>query len=95
VDSVVSVKRHSERVLILRMVFDNGLLMWAGDMNGHVGSSNVGYDGTYGGYGYGARNADGCRILEFTNGLNLVIRNALFMKQKSMLVTYVAVLLNV
>ena len=26
VDSVVSVKRHSKRVLILKMVFDNGLL---------------------------------------------------------------------
>jgi len=25
----------------------------AGDMNGHVGSSNVGYDGTHGYFGYG------------------------------------------
>ena len=31
--------------------------------NGHVGSSNVGYDGTHGGFGYGDRNADGSRIL--------------------------------
>jgi len=78
VDSVVSVERHSKRVLNLRMVLDNGLLnvlmvyaphsgkpdeekesFWnevscipqnemvvlAGDMNGHVGSSNAGYDG--------------------------------------------------
>jgi len=29
------------------------------------GSSNVGYDWMHGGYGYGARNADGSRILEF------------------------------
>jgi len=42
------------------------------DMNGHVGSSNVGYDGTYGGFWYGDRNADGSRILEFADGLNLV-----------------------
>ena len=75
VDSVLSVERHSKRVLILRMVLDNGLLniftvyaphseeekegFWndvfhlvscipqnemvvlAGDMNGHVGSSYV------------------------------------------------------
>ena len=46
---------------------------FAGDMNGHVGSSNVGYDGTHGGFGYGSRNADGSRILEFADGLNLVI----------------------
>jgi len=42
------------------------------------------------GYVYGARNADGSRILEFTDGLNLVICNTLFMKHESKLVTYVA-----
>jgi len=36
-----------------------------GDMNGHVGTSNVGYDGMHGGFGYGDRNTDGSRILEF------------------------------
>ena len=40
------------------------------DMNGHVGSSNAGYEGTHGGLGYGSRNADGSRILEFADGLN-------------------------
>jgi len=87
VDSVVSVERHSKRVLILKMILDNSLLnvlmvyaphsvkleeeeenFWnevfhlvscipqnetvvlAGDMNRHVGSSNVGYDGTHGGF---------------------------------------------
>jgi len=83
VDNVVSVERHSKRVLFLRTILDNDLLnvlmvyaphsgkpekekesFWndvfhlvscipqnkmvvlAGDMNGHVGSSNVGYDGS-------------------------------------------------
>ena len=32
----------------------NQMVMLAGDMNGNVGSSNVGY----GGFGYGDRNAD-------------------------------------
>jgi len=50
----------------------------------------VGYDGTHGGYGFVDRNADGSRILEFADGLNLVICNTLFMKQESKLVTYVA-----
>jgi len=100
VDSVMSVERHSKRVLILKMVLDSGLLnvlmvnipyswkleeekesfwneffhlvscipqnemvMLAGDMNGHVRRSNVGCDEMHGGYGYGARNADGCWIL--------------------------------
>jgi len=57
----------------------------AGDTNGNVRSSNVGCDETYGGYGYGDRNTDGSRILEFIDGLNLVICNTLFMKQESKL----------
>ena len=66
------------------------MVVFAGDMNGHVGSSNVGYDGTHGGFGYGSRNADGSRILEFADGLNLVICNTQFTKQEVKLVTYVA-----
>jgi len=37
----------------------------AGYMNGHVGSSNIGYDVMHGGFGYGDRNADGSRIWNF------------------------------
>jgi len=65
------------------------MVLFAGDMNGHIRSSNVGYDGTHGGFRYGSRNADGSRILEFADGLNLVICNTLFMKQEAKLVTYV------
>jgi len=59
----------------------------AGDMNVHAGSSNVGYDGTHGGFGYGDRYADGSGILEFADWLYLIIYNTLFMKQESQLVT--------
>ena len=68
----------------------NEMVVFAGDMNGHTGSSNVGYNGTHGGIGYGSRNADSSRILEFADGLNLAICNTMFMKQESKLVTYVA-----
>ena len=66
----------------------NEMVVFAGDMNGHIGSSNVGYDGTHGGFGYGSRNADGSRILLFADGLNLVICNTFFTKQEAKLVTY-------
>jgi len=66
------------------------MAVFAGDIYGHVGSTNVGYDETHGGFGYGSRNADGSRILEFADRLNLVICNTLFTKQEAMLVTYVA-----
>ena len=36
----------------------NEMVVFAGDMNGHIGSINVGYDGTHGGFGYGSSNAD-------------------------------------
>jgi len=51
----------------------NEIVVLAGDMNRHVGSNNAGYDRTHGGYGFGARNAGGSRILEFADGLDLVI----------------------
>jgi len=63
------------------------MVVFAGDMNGHIGSSNVGIDGTHGGFGYGSRNTDGSRILEFADGLNSVICNTLFTKQEAKLVT--------
>ena len=66
------------------------MVVFAADMNGHIGSSSVGYDGTHGGFGYDSRNTDGSRILEFVDGLNLVICNTLFTKQEAKLVTYVA-----
>ena len=62
---------------LMSCVPQNEMVVLAGDMNGRVGSSNVGYDGTHGGFGYGDRNADDSRILEFADGLNLVICNTL------------------
>jgi len=73
---------------LVSCILQNEMVVLAGDMNGHVGSNCVSYDGTHGGYMFGDRNADGSRILEFADGLNLVICNTLFMKQKSKLVTY-------
>jgi len=46
-------------------------------------SEAVMLDGTHGGFGYSSRIADGSRILEFADGLNLVICNALFTKQEA------------
>ena len=40
---------------------ENEMVVLAGDMNGHVGSSNFGYDRTHGGFGYEDRNADGSK----------------------------------
>jgi len=44
------------------------MVVFAGDMNGHIGSSNVGYDGIHGGFGYGSRNAV-LKDIELTSSL--------------------------
>ena len=62
-------------------ITQNEMNVLAGDMNGHVGSSNIGYNGTHDGFGYGDSNAD---------RLNLLICNTLFMKQESQFITYTA-----
>ena len=61
----------------------NEMAVLAGDMNGHVGSDNVGYDATHGCYGFGSRNADGSRISEFADGINLVMCNNKYIVHKA------------
>ena len=38
---------------LVSCIVRNEMVVLAGDMNGHVGNSHVGYDGTHGGFGYG------------------------------------------
>jgi len=60
---------------LVSCICQNEIVMFAGDMNGHIGSSNVGYGGTHGGFWYGCRNADGSRILEVAGGLGIQAGN--------------------
>jgi hypothetical protein len=57
------------------------------DLNGHVGSKNVGYELAHGGFGYGSRN-QGEDILDFAVAYNLVIANTFFRNRDSHLVTF-------
>ena len=47
------------------------------DMNGHVGRDADGY----GGMGFGTRNAEGERILEFGDAVGMVVYNTFFKKE--------------
>ena len=58
------------------------------DMNGHVGRDADGYGGVYGGMGFGTRNAEGGRILEFGDAVGMVVCNTFFKKEDSKLITY-------
>ncbi|AQK50033.1 hypothetical protein ZEAMMB73_Zm00001d049314 [Zea mays] len=57
------------------------------DLNGHVGSKNVGYELAHGGFGYGSRNQEE-DILDFAVAYNLVIANTFFRNRDSHLVTF-------
>jgi hypothetical protein len=73
---------------MVRAVPTNENLFIGGDLNGHVGSTNVGYELTHGGFGYGSRNQEGEDILDFVVAYNLVIANTFFRKRDSHLVTF-------
>ena len=60
----------------------------AGDMNGHVGRDAEGFEDVHGGEGYGSRNRDGVRVLEFCEAKDMVIGNTWFRKRVEHLVTY-------
>ena len=72
---------------MVRAVPTNEKLFIGGDLNGHVGSTNAGYELAHGGFGYGSRN-QGEDILDFVVAYNLVIANTFFRKRDSHLVTF-------
>jgi hypothetical protein len=63
-------------------------LFIGGELNGHVGSTRVGFDGVHWGFGYGSRNQEGEGILNFALAYDLFVANTLFRKRVSHLVTF-------
>uniref|UniRef100_A0A914W105 Endonuclease/exonuclease/phosphatase domain-containing protein n=1 Tax=Plectus sambesii TaxID=2011161 RepID=A0A914W105_9BILA len=63
------------------------IVIVAGDLNGHVGSDSDGYR-CHGGRGYGTRNADGERILDYAEAHGLRLINTFFAKPAAHLRTY-------
>ena len=64
------------------------VLIPIGDWNGHVGRVAGGFEAVHGGFGYGNRNIEGERLLEFAVANNLIVGNAQFIKRDSHLITY-------
>lgn len=64
------------------------MLFPIGDWNGHVGTESGAYREAHGGHGYGVRNTEGERILEFAIANELLVGNTLFKKRDSHLITY-------
>ena len=74
-DSMVSTVPISEKLFI------------GGDLNGHVGATNVGFERVHGGFGYGSRSQEEEDVLNFALAYDLLIANTVF-KRESHLVTF-------
>ena len=81
-------KFYEDLISLVSKVGENDMLVIGGDFNGHVGKEANGYQGIHGGFGYGARNVEGERILEMGAALDMVVCNTFFKKQDSRLITY-------
>jgi hypothetical protein len=63
-------------------------LFIGGDINGHVDSIRVDFDGVHGGFRYRSKNKKRKCILNFALAYDLILANALFKKIVSHLVTF-------
>ena len=57
--------------------------LFIGDLNGHVGATNVGFERVHGGFGYGSRSQEGDDVLNFALAYDLLIANTVFKKRIS------------
>lgn len=69
-------------------VDDREMVILGGDLNGHVGAESQGFEGVHGGHGFGARNREGERVLEFGEAMDMIVCNTMFVKDRNKLITY-------
>ena len=53
-----------------------------GDMNGHVGCDQEGFESEHGGNGFGKRNTEGEMLLEFAMAMELIVCNTFTQKMR-------------
>ena len=88
-----SVKRQFWEDLdgLIRVVPSSEKLFIGVDLNGHVGTISAGFEAVHGGFGYGSRNQEGEKVLDFAVAFDLMIANTFFRKRESHLVTFSSV----
>ena len=61
--------------------------MLAGDLNGHVGESQIGFERWHGGFSVGERNEEGENILHLSQAFDPAIVNTFYSKRREHLLT--------
>ena len=69
-------------------ILDDEKVFLGGDFNGHIGRDAGNFNSVHGGFGLGARNESGEKLLEFALEKDLVIENTIFRKKDEHLTTY-------
>ncbi|KAK6762473.1 hypothetical protein RB195_023265 [Necator americanus] len=92
-NSVTVVDRLSDRLMAVKLRREGVLLGRSGAVRPIPGrrrhtSRKDGFESCHGGYGFGARNDDGSRILEYVVTSDLIIANTQYRKRESHLITY-------
>lgn len=64
---------------VVRGVPNTEKVFLGGDFNGYNGSSPRGYDGMYGGVGFGERNKRGALFLDFARSFWLMVESSSFL----------------
>ena len=67
---------------------ESEVLMIGGDVNGHVGRDNVGFEEVICRYGYGSKNNEGEMVLGICKNHNLRILNTYFEKEEEKIITH-------
>lgn len=78
----------SQMTQVVGSIPERDSVILGADLNGHVGSQMDGFDGVHGGFGFGTRNSEGLRVLDFADSLGLMLCNTFFQKNTSKLITY-------
>ena len=78
-----SAKRHFWEDLdgLIRVV-PSSKKLFIRDLNGHIGTTSAGFEAVHEGFGYGSRNQEGEKVLDFVVAFDLMIANTFFRKQR-------------
>jgi hypothetical protein len=87
-NETVKMQFWEELDVLVSSVPNSEKLFIGGDLNGHVGSTRVDFDGVYRDFGYGSKNQEVESILNFALAYDLIVTNTLFRKRVSHLVTF-------
>ena len=79
---------YDRLIAIANKIGEKEIFVVAGDFNSHVGKAADGFEGVHGGNGYGDRNTEGERILEYGLAMDMLVANTVFKKRESHLITY-------